>query len=98
MESFIKKPAELYSLSFEYKEKLPPGGVLSSATVSAVDTADGSDKTSTVLVSTSGAVSGTLATFRARAGTAGSSYRITLLATLTSGDILQDEILMIVDT
>lgn len=97
MQSFIKKPLESYPITLEYKERLPLGSVLSSGAVSAIDMASNTDQTATVLVSPTAAISGTQATFSVRGGTSGHSYRITVLATLSNGGPLQDEISMVVD-
>lgn len=97
MWSFTKKPLESYPVSVDFREKLPPNTALVSATVSAVDTADNSDQTATVLSSTTATISGNLATFTVQGGTSRHGYKITTLATLDVGGPLQEDLLMILE-
>ena len=85
METFSKAPAESQPLAFEFKEKLPAGYSLISGTLSAIDTADGSDATATVLSSATALIAGTQAKFTVQGGTDLHQYRITLLALLDGG-------------
>ena len=88
-----KQPAEQVTYAFEFKNRLAFGAALSSGTVAATDTSDSSDVTSTLLSSSTATISGTQARFRVIAGTAGTTYRITLKATLDNSDILEEDAL-----
>jgi len=54
MDSFIKQVGESYPIFVDFKDKLPPGVDLRAASVAAVDTADNSDVSAAVLLSTVG--------------------------------------------
>ena len=94
---FSKQSAEEYPILMPYKNKLPSGATIDSATVSAILKSDGSDATSTVLTETSATVSGTDVVFGVQAGADGSRYKITVTVLLdTTPGILIDEIDMFV--
>ena len=95
---FAKQPAESYSIDVDYTGRLPTGTLVLSGTVGAVDTADDSDVSGTVLASTSATIinAGLGAQVGVLAGTSGKRYKITFTATLDSGDMLEDDITMTV--
>lgn len=95
METFVKQPSEKQTRAFDYSGKLSIGAAsISSATVSAIDTSDGTSVSGTVLTSTTAVVSGYQVRFTVQAGTDGKTYKISTLATLNTGDILEDDVLM----
>ena len=88
-----KQVDEQVTYAFEFKNRLAFGAALSSGTLTATDTSDSSDVTATLLTSATATISGTQAKFRVIAGTAGRTYRITLLATLDNSDVLEEDVL-----
>lgn len=91
-----KQPNERLPLAFEFLDRLPLGGQLSSGIFNAIDIADDSDVTATMLPSPTGTVAGTQVRFNVIAGTDGHRYKITLLATLTDGSILEEDVIIAV--
>lgn len=89
-----KQTAERLPLAFEFRDRLPLGSQLLNGVFSAIDQADGSDVTATILVSPTGTVSGTQVRFTVIAGTPTHTYKITLLATLTDASILEEDVLI----
>lgn len=83
-----KHSTEIRTRSVDFDEKVPTGVTISSATIAAVELPTLTDRASTVLQSTTGTVSGTTVSFIAKAGTSGTRYKITVTATLSSGDKL----------
>jgi hypothetical protein len=96
MPAFFKQSAEIFPLGVNLVDILPSGTSISSVALSAIDLADSSDQTATVWESTTGSTSGTQALGRVRAGTHGHKYKLTFRVTLNSGDILEEDITMIV--
>lgn len=94
MQSFSKQPSEKYPIAIEWSGKLPSGATLSSCTVGAVNNADNTDATGTVLVSPSGTVSGTQSKAIVQAGTNNTNYKITFTVVLSDGSILEEDVLM----
>lgn len=95
-ETFAKQPGEDFDIAVEFTAaKLPSGRTISSATVSAVDNDGTTDNT--VLASTTVTVSGNDLTFHPQAGVSGKWYRFDILITLDNGNILEDNVWMIVD-
>lgn len=93
---FVKQPTEDYDITIESTTaKLPAGRTISSATVAAVE--DGGTTDNTVLASTTVTVSGNDLTFHPQAGTDGKWYRFDVLITLDNGNILEDNVWMIVE-
>ena len=94
--TLTKQPSENYPLALQYYGNLPVGTSLSSAALSAIDLLDDSDATNIVLASPTGTISGTQVLFRVQGGATGKNYKITCLATLSDGSILEDEITLTV--
>lgn len=97
LQTFSKQPSERYKIAIEWSGKLPSGASLDSGSVSAVDTSDDSDATSTVLASSTAEISGTQSRATVRAGTDGKTYKITFLVTLDDGSILEEDVNMRVE-
>lgn len=98
MQSFVKKPAEIRPVTFEFNDHLPLNTQIFSATVTAIDTTDNSDQSLTVFLLPTTSISGTQVTVWVQGGVAGSKYLITFLVTLADiGSVLQEDVLMIVD-
>ena len=98
MYSLVKQSSESSPAAFDFKDRLPSGMSVVSATVSAIDTADGSDATSLVLQSPTASISGTRAGFIVQNGTSGKTYKITMLAMISgAGTLLEEQLLLIVD-
>ena len=94
---FFKQPSEQYSIGFEFAGKLPSSTNLSSGTVSAKDLATGTDVSTTILGSTNATIVGTQAMVMVKAGTTGAKYKITFLVLLTNGNVLEEDVQMVVD-
>ena len=94
MNTINKQPAERLPLAFEFRDRLPLGGQLYSGIFLAVNIADGSDVVDDILVSPIGTVNGTQVRFMVENGTSGEVYKVTLLATLTDGAILEEDVLI----
>lgn len=94
MLTYVKRPAEEFTVAVEWATKLPSGATLSSGTLVAVDRMTGSDVSATVLASTTATISGTQASLKGKVGTSPTDYLITMTVTLSTGDKLIEEILM----
>lgn len=94
MNRFAKQPSEEYTIAVDFTGRLPTGTALSTGTVAAIDLADDSDVSATVLGSTTATISGTLVKVLVKAGTDGKKYKITFLITLDSGEILEEDLEM----
>ena len=73
---FVKAPAERCPIEIDLRGLVPEGVAVSLVRVSAVDLADQSVQTSTVLASTTGRISGTIAAATVQEGTLGHRYAI----------------------
>lgn len=94
--TFSKQPAEAYTIGLEFSGKLPTGASLSSGTVAAYDPT-GTDVSGTVLSGTTATITGTQARIKVLAGTHGIDYRVRFLVTLSTADILEEDVLMMVE-
>lgn len=94
---FAKQPAESYTIAVEFLGKLPSGVSLSSGTISAVRLDTGATDNS-VLASTTATIVGTQARVRVQAGTGGIDYKLTFLCTLSNGDLLEEDVVMEVES
>jgi hypothetical protein len=90
---FLKQPNESYTIAIEFAGQLPAGASLVSGTVSAVRLDTGATDNS-VLASTTLTISGTQARVKVQAGTDGVDYRVTSLVTLSTSDVLEEDLLM----
>jgi hypothetical protein len=90
---FLKQPAETYTVAIEYAGKLPSGATIVSGTVAAVRLDTGATD-NTVLASTTATISGTQVRAKVQAGTDGLDYRLTFAVTLSTGDLLEDDLVM----
>ena len=95
MLKFSKQPTETYTIGISFDGKLPTGTSILSGVAVATDPA-GSDVSGTVLGPTVSIV-GTEARFRVKSGTHGVVYRIQLLVTLDSTDVLEEDVEMTVE-
>ena len=94
MEQFIKQPGESYFIGFDFVNRLPSGATLSSGTVAAIDLEDLSTQSTIVLASTTATISGTTAKVKVQAGTHDRKYKITFSVTLSSAEVLQEDVVM----
>jgi len=90
-----KQPAERRTRTIDFAAKIPTAVTISGATVALVD-AETSESLNSLLASTTGTVSGTTVSFVVLGGTDGRNYKITVTATLSSGDILTADVLLAV--
>ena len=91
MADFLKQPSEEFTIALDFSGDLDTGETLSSAVVTATDSA-GTDVTATIVVSD--AVSGDTWAVRVQAGTAGSDYKITVVVTTSTGQVYEHEVMM----
>jgi hypothetical protein len=96
MLKFSKQPVETYVIGVPFAGKLPTGAAVVSGTVAATDPA-GTDVTGTVLQSGTATIVANEARFRVKAGTHGTIYRIKLVVTLDTADVLEEDIEMTVE-
>ncbi len=89
-----KQTRERLPLAFQFRDRLPLGAQLASGLFSAINIDTLADVTATILASPNGTVSGTEVRFSVIAGTDGDVYKITLLATLTDGSVLEEDALI----
>ncbi|MCS6302372.1 MAG: hypothetical protein H8K07_01700 [Nitrospira sp.] len=92
-EKLLKQPNEAYTIAFEFAGKLPSGASLSTGTVSAIRLDTGATDNS-VLASTTATIVGTQARVKIQAGTSGVDYEVTFLVTLSTGDVLEEDVIM----
>lgn len=93
MNTFVKQPAESYTIRIDCTGKLPTGATISSGVVAAFDEA-GIDASGTVLSGTTATIVGDEARIKVLAGTHGQDYRIRFRLTLSTADILEEDVLM----
>jgi len=89
----LKQPSESYAIGIEFAGKLPAGATLASGTVSAIRL-DTEATDNAVLASTTATISGTQALVKVQAGTAGITYKITFVVTLSNTDILEEDLIL----
>lgn len=94
IQEYPKTPNEKISVALELANRLPTSVTISSGTAAAIDVADGTNATTTVLSSATGAVSGSTVTWILQAGTTGHTYAITCLVTLSNSDILEEMVIL----
>lgn len=97
--SFTKSSLEQYPIAVDYAAALPSNAVLAAGSVSAVDLADGSDVTGTILDNPIPTVLGTQLMAFVQGGMDGHTYVIQFQAQFTPGSpvpVLIDEIIMVV--
>lgn len=96
MNSFSKQPAETYVIAVDMSGKLPVGATIASGMVAAFDPSL-ADVSATVLSGTVATIVGDEAQIGVKAGTHGVLYKIRFRLTLTSGDILEEDVVMTVE-
>lgn len=97
--AFAKQSSEEYTIGVDFSAvgKLPSGVTISSGTVSAIDTWDGSSASLIVLGSTTATISsGNVAKVRVKGGVSGKVYKITFLLTLSDAGKLEEDLSMTV--
>jgi hypothetical protein len=94
-EPFYKRPAEQYLIYVQFANNLPPGAELASGTVTAYDQ-NNQNVSGSVLGSTSASVSGTQAIVEVKAGNDGDRITIKFVMTMNDGQILQENVIMLV--
>ena len=94
METITKQPSEVITYGIDFTARMPSGSSLSSAVASAVFLGDGSNASSSVLTSETCTIASSVAKFTVQSGLNGGDYKITILATLSNSNILENDILM----
>lgn len=97
MNTFIKQPAETYTIAVEFAGKLPLGAALSTGVVACFDPL-GTDVSGALLIGTTAVIAGTQARIKVlAAGVHGVIYRIRFRVTLDNGDVLEEDVEMSVE-
>ena len=91
MGSFFKQPFEQFPVAMDFAPALPTGATVSSCVCAVQDLNDGTDQTTTILVSPTATLSGAIATVTIKAGTAGHLYNLRFRATLNTGALLEED-------
>lgn len=95
LESFSKQPSENYVIALDISERLPSGASIISSTVSAANYIAGIMDNS-VIDTLLAVIVGTQAKVRVKAGSTGTTYKITFTLTLSDGSVLEEDVLMVV--
>lgn len=95
MELVEKQSREKQVLTIDYSSVLPSGVTVSSGVVEAVD-GRGADVAATLLTSTTATTTSTTAKAVLQNGTNGERYKITMLATLSDGQVLEDDVFLLI--
>ena len=90
--SIEKQPADIRSRAIDFSNKVPTGVTIESASLTCVIEETGEDVTSTILVDDAGVVQGESVIITVRGGDDGERYKVTIEATLSTGDILTADI------
>jgi hypothetical protein len=97
LDPVYKQPSERWKRAIEYYGRLPPGtATLSSAVLTAVDTEDESDVSTTLIDQTTKAISGTQLSFVLMAGDDTHDYKVTVKMTLSDNQVLEDDFMVYV--
>lgn len=94
VEDFIKISSEKMPLSIDMTNRLPSSTTISSVTISATDLSSNSDVSVTVLVSTTGTISGNVVKGIVQSGTLNKDYQIKFTCTLSDSSILVEKLKM----
>jgi hypothetical protein len=89
-----KQSSERRTRSIDFLQKMPSGATISGATVACVVNSTGEVKSGSMLASTTATISGSVAAFVVLGGENGELYKITVTATLSTGDILTADLFM----
>lgn len=89
--TFFKEPYEQFTVGMDFALALPSGATIASGTCSAQDIADGTDQTTTILVSSTATIVTTIAKVTLKAGTAGHLYNLRFRVTLNTGELLEED-------
>jgi hypothetical protein len=95
MQYTTKEVSEQYTIAVEFLNKLPTATSLVSGTVSATDMTTNLTDNSVLSVTTA-IISGTQAKVGVKAGTNGKRYKITFICTLNTGDVLEEDLMLLV--
>jgi hypothetical protein len=91
MASFTKQPSELFTIAVDFTDRMATGEALASAVVTATDST-GTDRTATVIATYSVSTPNVLV--RVKAGTDGTDYKITVVATTATSEVYETDITM----
>jgi hypothetical protein len=92
----VKHSYDRFTVQLSYASKLPAGVLLSSLAATATNLKTGADVTATIIASAT-VVSSLVAGIRCQAGATETRYRVSVLATLSNTDIVQDEFTLVVN-
>ena len=92
-----KRASEGFTVELDFTNILPTGRSVSSGTVSAIDTSDGSDVSGTILGSTTATIDSNKTQVRVLNGSTNKLYKAVFVATLDNADTLEGDIYFRVD-
>ncbi len=88
-----KQPSERQTVSVDFGSRLLGGVTIASATATGTEWSTGTTATNTILQSGTGTVNGESVEVTLKAGqTDGTKYKVTILATLSNSDILEEDL------
>jgi len=91
-----KQSTELFPVPIDFGARIPSSVTILTGTAAAIKMSDGTTASSTVLVSTTLAISGTEAAATVKAGTDGEAYSISYSVTLSNSAVLKETFRMLV--
>ena len=89
---FDKQPSEIFTIAVDYTDRLDTGETIVSKTIVIVEVLTGTDRTSTMLRTSS--ILGAKVLVGVQAGTTGIDYKITVKATTNGSNVLEEEVIM----
>jgi len=92
--TLTKQPSEIFSFNMDFGKMLASTETISTRTVTAVISGTSTDATSTVIDSS--AISSSIIQVKVKAGATGTSYKITIKITTSTGNVFEDEVTMTV--
>ena len=89
---FDKQPDEEFIISVEFTDRMTTGETIASNTVTAVNISTGADATDDVFDYAT--ITGQFLYIRVLGGTSGISYKMTITITTSTGNILEEEVVI----
>ena len=89
---FDKQPSEIFTVAVDYTDRLDTGETITSKSVVIAEVLTGTDRTSTMLRTSS--ILGAKVLVGVQAGTTGIDYKITVKATTNGSNVLEEEVIM----
>lgn len=94
MNEFHKQPGEVETTEVTFDQRMAIGETIATKTITAVETKHDTDKTTTVINSSTISLSNTSVYVKVKDGTDGIDYKITVIVTTSGGNTLEEDVLM----